>query len=112
MKKIILAVAVALTLAGCAGTPAGEILRAASSTYANPVDGTNIYQVKNAYAAALTLVVRYREYCWSKPYAALMADPVSKPICERRREVVRVAQKTRRQARGAIDAADRFIAQN
>lgn len=103
---------VALSLGGCAGTKVGDALHVVTATVANPVGTTDIYRVKNGYAAALALAVEYRRYCWSKPYAALMADPVSKPICEKRRAVVRVAQKARQNASGAIRAAETFVANN
>lgn len=112
MKRFLILCAVALSLGGCAGTKVGDLLQTVTTTITNPVGVTDIYRVKNAYAAALELVVEYRRYCWSKPYAALMADPVSKPVCERRRAVVRVAQSARRNARGAINAAEIFVANN
>lgn len=112
LSRLVIAAALALSLAGCAGTPAGDALRAVTATYTNPVGPVDIYRVKNTYAAALQIVVSYREYCWSKPYAALMADPVSKPICEHRRAIVRTAQSTRVKARAAITAAENFIASN
>jgi hypothetical protein len=58
------------------------------------------------------LAVEYRAYCWSKPYAVLMADPVSKPICQKRRAVVRAFQKARLNASAAIVAAQNFVASN
>lgn len=112
MKRYLVILAVALSLGGCAGTPVGDALRVVTQTITNPVGATDIYRVKNAYAAALSVVVSYREYCWARPYAVLMADPVSKPICEKRRQVVRVAQSARRKARGALTAAENFIANN
>lgn len=112
MKRLAIAFALALSLAGCAGTPAGDALRAVTATYTNPVGPVDIYRVKNTYAAALQVAVAYREYCWSKPYAALIADPVSKGICEHRRAVVRTVQQTRVQAASAIRVADDFITNN
>lgn len=115
MKRYLIAPVLALTLlvGGCAtGSKLDNLIQAVTTTITNPVGATDIYRVKNAYAAALQLVVGYREYCWSRPYAVLMADPISKPICERRRAVVRAAQSARRNARGAINAAEQFVANN
>lgn len=113
MKRLLIIIcAVTLSLGGCAGTKVGDLLQAATTTIANPVGTTDIYRVKNAYAAALELAVEYRRYCWSKPYAALMADPVSKPVCEKRRAVVRFAQVAQRNASGAVVAAENFVANN
>lgn len=114
MKRFLILCAVALSLSGCAtsGTKLGDLVQVATTTITNPVGATDIYRIKNAYAASLEVVVEYRRYCWSQPYAVLMADPVSKPLCERRREVVRVAQLARRNARGAIVAAENFVADN
>lgn len=41
-----------------------------------------------------------------------MADPVSKPICQKRRAVVRAFQKARLNASAAIVAAQNFVASN
>jgi hypothetical protein len=112
MKRYLAILAVAFTLNGCAGTPAGDALRVLTTTYNNPVGEVDVYRVQNAYAAALSLVAEYRRYCWSKPYAAIVADPIMKPVCEKRRAVVRVAQMARRNARAALDAAETFIINN
>lgn len=113
MKRLLILCAVALSLTGCAtGTKLGDLVQVATTTITNPVGSTDIYRVQNAYAAALEVVVEYRRYCWSKPYAELMADPVSKPICEKRRAVVRAAQTGRKHARGALNAAENFITNN
>lgn len=109
MKKLILVVALSLALAGCgAGTKVGQIIDAATTTVTNPVDAVQIYRVKNVYAVSLELMAKYREYCWSKPYAVLMADPVAKPTCQSRRPAVRAMQAAQINARKAIDAAEDF----
>lgn len=113
MKRIIVAAILSLALSGCAGIEkAGQLVTTVTATIVNPVGPIDIYRVKNAYAGALELAVSYRAYCWSKPYAALMADPVSRPICERRRAVIRAAQQYRVQARAAIVSAENFIRNN
>lgn len=112
MKRLLVIIAVALSLGGCAGTPAGDALRVLTTTITNPLGQVDIYRVKNTYAAALQVVVSYREYCWARPYAVLMADPTARPICEHRRQVVRTAQATRLKARAAITVAENFIANN
>jgi hypothetical protein len=75
MKRLLILCAVALTLGGCGNAP--DIIRAATSTIANPVKEVNIVQVKNGYDAVLEIAVGYRDYCWSKSFAALMADPIA-----------------------------------
>ena len=117
MRKIIIAALAALTLAGCAQLQTlegklGDAYRVLTTTVDNPLGERDIYRVENAYAAALELAVEYRRYCWSKPYAVLMVDPVARPICEKRRAVVRVFQKARRNAGAAIIAAKNFIRDN
>lgn len=112
MKRFLILCAVALSLSGCAGTKVGDLLQAATTTIANPIGVNDIYRVKNAYAAALELAVEYRRYCWERPYAALMADPVSKPVCQNRRAVVRFAQSSSLKARRAIRSAETFVANN
>lgn len=111
MKRILLLpiVLLSLTLAGCgAGTNLGDILTAATSTVVNPVNTVEIYRAKNVYAASLQIMVKYREYCWSKPYAALMADAVAKPTCQNRRPAVRAMQAAQLNASKAIAAAEDF----
>jgi hypothetical protein len=103
----------ALALGSCApGSQLDKIGTALTTSIANPVSDTNIYQVQNSYALALQLLAEYRRYCWSKPYSAILADSVAKPVCEKRRAVVRFAIKARKDARAALDAAELFIANN
>lgn len=114
MKKIFLIAALALSLGGCASLPGklGDAYRVLTTTIDNPLGERDIYRVKNAYAAALELAVEYRRYCWERPYVVLMQDPVARPICEKRRGVVRAFQAARRNASGAIVAAENFIRNN
>lgn len=109
MRRIILAASLALALGGCAGTQFGEFTRAITTTYNNPVSTTDIYRVKNTYAAGLELAVEYRRYCWSAAYRVLMADPVAKKLCSSRRVVVRAIQRTDEKAFAAIAAAENFV---
>lgn len=115
MKRFLLLplLLLALTLAGCgAGSKVGQLIDAATTSVTNPVDAVDIYRVKNVYAASLELTDKYRQFCWSKPYAALMADPVAKPVCQKRRSAVRAMQAAQIKARGAIDAAEAFVRNN
>lgn len=100
MKRLlILPLLLVLALTGCAGIP-------------NPVSGTNIYQVKTVYAGTLELVVKWRELCWSRPYAALMADPIARPICQDRRSRLRAIQSADTKAFAAITTAENFVTNN
>lgn len=108
---------VALSLSACAGLPGpsggiGGVIRAVTTPIANPVDSVDIYRLKNTYAAALTLAVKYREYCWSKPYGQLMRDAAAKAVCQHRRQVVRTIQKYRPPAGMAVQRAETFVLQN
>lgn len=117
MKRLLLAIGLTLSLAGCV-TPGAVLndistgITVATSSVANPITNTNIYQLKNGYAAALQLSVDWRNYCWSKPYAVLMADPVTKVACKSRRATVRTIQATKARAKQAIADAQNFVAQN
>lgn len=106
------ALALALFVSGCAGTKVGDFVSAVTTTITNPVSATNIYQVKNAYAAALQLAASWREYCYSKPYAVLMADAVGKTLCQNRRAIVRNIQSAQPKAAGAIRSAENFVRDN
>lgn len=118
MKRYLAILALTLTLGGCASLgsigervlnlPAGVL----TTTINNPVAPVNIYQAKVVYASTLELVVGYREYCWSKPYAALMADPVARPVCQKRRQVVRAMQAADDKAFAALKTADNFVRSN
>lgn len=117
MKRYLAILAVALTLGGCASLgsigekalnlPAGVL----TTTVRNPVAPVNIYQAKVVYASTLEIANGYREYCWSKPYAALMADPVGR-VCQKRRAIVRAMQAADSRAYAAIRTADAFVRSN
>jgi len=114
MKRLLVALALAgsLGLAGCAGTSFGTFVKVATTTVTNPVGTVDIYRVKNVYAATLQIAVKYRDYCWGRSYAALMADKVAKPVCQNRRQVVRKLQAADQKAYAAIVTADRFARNN
>ncbi len=113
IKTLAAAIAVGLLLASCAPlAKVGDAISIVTTSITNPISGTDIYRVKNVYAAALQLAIEYRNYCWSKPYAALVADPIARPICENRRAVVRAIQSARPRAASAIQVADKFIREN
>lgn len=106
-----LVLAISLTLAGCGGN-IGKVISAATTTVKNPVSTTDIYRAKNVYAASLELAVKYRQYCWGKPYRAILADSVAKPVCQHRRAVVRKIQSADAKAYSAITRADSFVRNN
>ncbi len=110
IRNIALACALAVGVAGC-GT-LQNLSDKAAGVYTAVTSPRTIYDVKNAYAAADTLVINYRKYCWSQSYAAILADPIAKSVCQNRHSVVRAAQAARRQASSAIAKAQTFIAQN
>jgi ElaB/YqjD/DUF883 family membrane-anchored ribosome-binding protein len=115
MKRLLLLLPLLLTLpvAGCVTAgQIGDLVTAATTTVDNPVGAVDLYRAKNTYAASLELVVRYRDECWKRPYAVLMADPIYAPVCKDRRAVVRQAQNLRHTAGAAIKAADNFIRDN
>lgn len=101
---------IALSLGGCGHF--GDVLKLATASIDNPITGVDIYRVKNTYAATLELAAEYRRYCWSKPYRALLADPVAGPLCSARRAVVRKFQSADVAANAAIAKAETFVAQN
>lgn len=112
--RLLIVPLIALSLGGCADqlNKIGSVVSAATTTITNPLGPVDIYRVKNVYAAGLTLAVEYRNYCWSRPYAALMADPVARPLCQNRRPNVRTIQFAKGEASKAIKAADKFIREN
>jgi hypothetical protein len=118
MKRIILALTLSLYVAGC-GTfgglaervlnlPAGVL----ATSISNPVAPVNIYQAKTVYAATLELANGYRDYCYSKPFAALMADPVSNPVCKSRRAIIRAMDAADDKAAAAMAIANNFVVNN
>lgn len=109
--------AVVLSLGGCAALdPAGKSIFAGgtslTASITSPIGPVDIYRVKTVYASALEIAVGYREYCWSKPYAVLMADPIAKPVCQSRRRNVRAMQAADIRADAAISTAENFIRNN
>lgn len=101
---------IALALPACA--PLTKFADTITQTIVNPLGPVDIYRVKNVYAAGLTLAAEYRNYCWSRTYASLMADPVARPLCQNRRPNVRTIQFASGEASKAIRIADNFIRQN
>lgn len=113
MRKPFIVLALVLSLAGCAQIQSAiELIPKATQTFTNPLGPVDIYRVKNVYAAGLELAVQYRSYCWARPYATLMADPIARPLCQDRRAVVRAVQSAKGKASSAIKAADSFIRNN
>ncbi len=113
MKRILLVSILALALAGCAQlSQIGGFISTATTTITNPITSVDIYRVKNVYAATLQLVVDYRKYCWDRPYAILIADPIAKPVCQNRRAVIRTAQAAQLKAGSAVRSADNFVTNN
>ncbi len=115
MKRILLlpVMLLSLALASCGGgTKVGTLVDAVTTTITNPVSSLDIYRVKNTYAATLQLMSDYRSYCYSKSYAAIVADPVMKPVCAKRRSVIRSMQAAQRKAGSAVRAAETFVLQN
>lgn len=107
MKRILLVPIVLLAITGCAQFK--ELVTVATTTITNPVDAIDIYRAKNVYAASLQLASDWRDYCWSKPYAALMADSIAKPVCENRRRRLRTIQFYRVKASTALGDAQVFV---
>lgn len=110
MKRILLIplLALALLAAGCAGNPLGRIGEAIQTATSAVTDTVNIYRVKLTYAAALEVATTWRATCWSKPYAQLVADPVTKALCQSRRPTLRAIQSADLKAQAAIRSAEQF----
>lgn len=106
----LLSLSLSIPVAGCGHL--GDVLKLATASIDNPITGVDIYRVKNTYAATLELAVEYRRYCWARPYRALLADPVGKPLCAKRRAVVRTFDVADDKAAAAIAAAESFVANN
>lgn len=117
MKRLFLVLTLALGLSGCITLDSSgvSVLRGGSSltaSIANPATPVTIFQVKSVYAAALDLANGYRDYCYARPYKALMADPVSAAVCKSRRSIVAKLQVADDNAADAIANADTFIKAN
>lgn len=82
------------------------------ATITNPVTNLDIWRVKNTYAATLQLAASWRTFCYARPYATLMTDPVAKPVCQNRRNTVRQIQKYQPIAGSAVRKADEFVTNN
>lgn len=120
MRKLLI-LPLLLVLGGCAGlgspldSTGTSILKGGTSltaSIANPATPVTIYQVKSVYATALDLANSYRDYCYARPYAALMTDPIAGPACKKRRAVVTALNSASDKAADAIAKADAFIVAN
>lgn len=109
MKRLIPAVflLVALGLSACGGR-----LPDIGATITNPVTSIDIYRARNVYGATIELAVKWRRYCFARPYKSLMADPVAKPICTNRRERLRNIQVADDKAFDALTKAEVFVRNN
>ena len=105
LKIILVSVSLALTVG--AGTTTNPF-----ATVTNPVTNLDIWRVKNTYAATLQLAASWRSFCYARPYATLMTDPVAKPVCQNRRNTVRQIQKYQPLAGTAVRKADEFVRNN
>lgn len=105
-------VAGSLALGGCQTVPFGDIISIANAQIANPITATNVYQVKNGYAASLQIAADWRQYCFSMKYRTIMADPIAKPVCSSRRSVVRAIRTYGPVAGKAVQDAETFVAQH
>lgn len=121
LMRFAIAAILALSLGGCAGlggvldSTGLSVFKGGASITApitNPATPVNIFQVKSVYATALDLANGYRDYCYARPYKALMADPVAGPICKNRRAIITKLQSADDQASNAIAAAEVFIKAN
>lgn len=105
LKIILVSVSLALTVGACTtSNPLAPIV--------NPITNVDIWRVKNTYAATLQLAASWRSFCYARTYAALMADPVAKPVCQNRRNTVRQIQKYQPIAGAAVRRADEFVRNN
>lgn len=113
MRRINLAavlVAVSVSLGGCMTLDEiGAAFRFSTASAANPVSVVNIYQARNAYGAILTVADEWRTYCYSASYKVLMDNPVSRPVCSRRRAVLRNILKYGPKASQLLDQAEAFV---
>lgn len=119
MKRYLAICAVALSLGGCAGTPAGDAIGLATKQFANPVAPVNMYQVKLAYAGSQELVLKYQRDCFGSdlpPYPVtvvrIKADPVLSVQCSHRVSRYNGMKKAEGVAFNAVARADDFIARN
>lgn len=110
IKRILLIPLLALSLfvAGCAGNPLGRFGDAIQTATTAVTDPVNIYRVKLTYAAALEVSVTWRDTCWSGPYAQLVAEPVTRALCQNRRATLRAIQRADLRAQAAIRSAEQF----
>lgn len=125
MKRLLLIPLLAFGLAfgGCTfndGTRAvGDFVRAATSTFTNPVSATNLYQAKLTFAASQELVEKYQRDCFGSqlpPYpvsfAKIKADPVLSVECKHRVSRYNTMKLAEDRADRAIVLANKFIREN
>jgi hypothetical protein len=111
MRKIILAVTLALSLAGCATLPDGTKVFLPTASVKNPVTSLSLYDIKATYAIAQAgadaYVQRYRDgFRCTKSKLESVTN-----LCSRRSIVVKM-QAADQQAQIALGKADTFIMNN
>lgn len=111
MKKIILAVTLALSLAGCASLPDGTKVFLPTASIANPVTPSALYDIQATYVIAQSgadaYIQRYRD---GHRCTKTKLESVSN-LCSRRSIVVKL-QNADRTAQIAIGRATAFIRDN
>lgn len=119
LKMLAVLIAAAVGLAGCAGTKVGDFVSAVTTTIANPVSGTNLYQAKLAFAGSQELVLKYQDDCFGSqlpPYpvtvARIRADSVLAVQCKHRVSRYNAMKAAEDKANALILAADDFITRN
>lgn len=120
LLRLYAVVVIVLGVSGCAaGTKVGDFVSAVTTTIANPVSATNLYQAKVAFAGSQELVIKYQEDCFGSqlpPYpvtlARIRADSVLAVQCKHRVSRYNAMKAAEDKANAFILAADDFITRN
>lgn len=111
MRKIILAVALSLSLAGCVKGPGGMTIFLPTASVKNPVTAASLYDIKATYIIAQAggdaYIQRYRDgFRCTKTRLESVTN-----LCSRRSIVIKM-QNADRKAQIALGRADAFIRDN
>lgn len=114
MRKLMLSIVLAMSLAGCTtldilNPNARSIFQggiSVTASIAQPIGHNEMVAIESAYQAGLVTVANYRRFCYSAPLTSLPS------FCQRRRQVMTIAQAAVGKARTVMRSLRYFVANN
>lgn len=111
MRKILLALTLSLSIAGCATMPDGTKVFLPTASIANPATPASLYDIKATYAIAATAAATYNDRYRAGNRCTKTRPESLTNLCSRRSVVLRI-QQADRVATAALAKATAFVTNN